>query len=104
MSLQTTNGLPLVTQAKRGGERVYDGSYNWEANPDDLKDLLKPDAIIYSAAGWFLINIVPLTNLNNLSSEEVTKKVNKKELKKDERKAKFDALMNDSDLHKCVIE
>jgi predicted chitinase len=79
--------------------RIFNKSYDWENNPDELKE--KPDAIIYSAVAWFLNAFNPISTLDNKTSNQVTTIVNKKGEKAAERANKFNELMNDGQLYNC---
>ena len=58
-------------------------------------------AIIYSAVAWFLNAFNPVSNLDDKTSDQVTKTVNTKQLEKVKRSKKFNTLMNDSQLFNC---
>ncbi len=78
---------------------AFTKAYNWESNPDELKD--KIDAIIYSAVAWFLNAFNPISTLDNKTTYQVTKTVNAKQLDKEGRAKKYEELMNDGQLYNC---
>ncbi len=78
---------------------TFTKTYNWEDNPDDLKD--KTDAIIYSAVAWFLNAFIPISTLDNYTTYQVTKIVNAKQLDKEGRAQKYEELINDGQLYNC---
>jgi len=83
---------------------TYNKTFDWEEHPDDLMNLKKPDAIIYSATGWFLYNIKPLSDLDKMTSKDLTVKINSAKKEEDKREKKFNELMENSELYKCEIK
>jgi len=97
-AIQVT-GRENYKKASDKANRIFNKSYDWENNPDELKE--KPDAIIYSAVAWFLNAFNQISTLDNKTSNQVTIIVNKKEKKAAERANKFNELMNDGQLYNC---
>lgn len=77
----------------------FNKKFDWENNPDKLKD--DDESKIYSAVCWFLNNFKPISMLDGMTSYQVTKKVNSKELKKEDRLKKYNELINDGRLYNC---
>lgn len=78
---------------------TYGTTFDWEANPDKLAT--DTEAIIYSATSWFLNNFKPITTLDNMTSYQVTKKVNTASHHKKQRKQNYNRLTNNIKLYKC---
>jgi predicted chitinase len=78
---------------------TYGTTFDWESNPDKLET--DTESIVYSATSWFLNNFKPIDTLDDMTSYQVTKKVNTASHHKKERKQNYDRLINDVKLYKC---
>ncbi|WP_318308871.1 hypothetical protein [Flagellimonas crocea] len=92
-------GRKNYRDASTKANETYGTAFDWEANPDELETDTK--SIIYSATSWFLNNFKPISILDNMTSYEVTKKVNTASHHKSERKQNYDRLTSDIKLYKC---
>src|SRR6218665_354498 len=78
---------------------LFSKTYDWENNTEELAD--KPDAIVYSAASWFLNAFNPISTLDNKTSNEVTRVVNTKGDQASGRADKYDELTDNAQLYNC---
>ncbi|PGH37824.1 MAG: hypothetical protein CRN43_18850 [Candidatus Nephrothrix sp. EaCA] len=78
---------------------LFSKKYDWENNPDELRD--KPDAIVYSAAAWFLNAFNPISILDGKTSNQVTRVVNAKGDQASGRADKYNELTDNAQLYNC---
>jgi predicted chitinase len=81
---------------------TFSKNFSWENNPDQLNT--DPESIIYSAVAWFLNAFNPISSLDDKTADQVTKKVNAKQIDKEGRSKKYNELMNDSQLYNCELK